>query len=68
MEIPVRLVGEVQDQDATRHRIKWYTGLAIFSDYGLARLKGINATELQAPFGGVGLSYRSPPPRLFLGT
>ncbi len=42
--IQVELVGEVQDQDATRHRIKWYTGLAIFSDYGLARLKGINGS------------------------
>ncbi len=42
--IQVQLVGEVQDQDATRHRIKWYCGMAVFSDYGLARLKGIDGT------------------------
>lgn len=39
--IQVQLVGEVQDQDATRHRIKWYCGMAVFSDYGLARLAGV---------------------------
>ncbi len=40
--IQVQLVGEIADQDATRHRIKWYTGMAVFSDYGLAQLDGVN--------------------------
>ena len=42
--IQVELVGELETKDATRHRIKWYTGMAVFSDYGLARLKGLNAS------------------------
>ena len=40
--IQVQLVGEIADQDATRHRIKWYCGMAVFSDYGLAQLDGVN--------------------------
>ena len=47
--IQVELVGEVQDQDATRHRIKWYTGLAIFSDYGLAKVWRRAGVEVATP-------------------
>ena len=42
--IQVETVGELETKDATRHRIKWYCGLAQFSIYGLARLAGINAS------------------------
>ena len=34
-------LGELETKDATRTRIKWYTGLAIFSELGVARLEGI---------------------------
>lgn len=39
--ITVERVGELETKDATRHRIKWYCGLALFSEMGLARLGGI---------------------------
>jgi HK97 family phage major capsid protein len=39
--IQVERVGELETKDATRHRIKWYAGLAIFRDQGVARLEGI---------------------------
>src|SRR6478736_3986543 len=39
--VQVDPVGELETKDATRWRVKWYTGLAAFSTLGLARLKGI---------------------------
>jgi hypothetical protein len=39
--IQVEPLGELETKDATRWRIKWYVGLAIFADLGTARLKGI---------------------------
>ena len=42
--IQVERVGELETKDATRTRIKWYTGLALMGTLGLARLKGINAS------------------------
>lgn len=41
--IQVERVGDLETKDATRHRIKWYASIAIFSDLGLARLGGIMA-------------------------
>jgi Phage capsid family len=41
--VVVEPVGELETKDATRHRIKWYTGLALFSELGAARLKAIAA-------------------------
>lgn len=42
--IQVETVGELETKDATRTRIKWYTGLALFAPLGLARLKAITAS------------------------
>ncbi len=39
--IQVERVGELETKDATRHRIKWYSSIAVFSDYGLAALDGV---------------------------
>ena len=39
--ITVETVGELETKDATRHRIKWYCGLAMMSQLGCARLVGI---------------------------
>jgi len=41
--ITIERVGELEQKDATRHRIKWYCGLALFSRLGTARLSGITA-------------------------
>lgn len=41
--IRVETVGELETKDATRTRIKWYCGLALFSTLGVARLSGITA-------------------------
>ncbi|MDI3340853.1 MAG: phage major capsid protein [Sphaerobacter sp.] len=41
--IQLETVGELETKDATRHRIKWYAGLALFSELGVARLQGIAA-------------------------
>jgi HK97 family phage major capsid protein len=41
--IQVDPVGELESKDATRTRIKWYAGLALFSTLGVARLQGITA-------------------------
>lgn len=41
--IAIERVGELEQKDATRHRIKWYCGLALFSELGVARLAGITA-------------------------
>lgn len=39
--IQVQPVGELETKDATRHRIKWYTSLAVMSELGVAKLDGI---------------------------
>ena len=39
--IVVENVGELETKDATRTRLKWYCGLALFSELGTARLQGI---------------------------
>jgi HK97 family phage major capsid protein len=39
--IAIEPVGELETKDATRWRVKWYCGMAIFSMLGVARLKGI---------------------------
>lgn len=39
--IQVETVGELETKDATRHRIKWYAAIALFSELGVARLEGI---------------------------
>ena len=41
--IAVEEIGEMETKDATRHRIKWYAGLAVFSELAVARLGGITA-------------------------
>lgn len=41
--IQVERVGDLETKDATRHRIKWYASMAVFSELGVARLKGITA-------------------------
>jgi hypothetical protein len=41
--ITIERVGELETKDATRTRIKWYTGLALFSELGAAKLTGILA-------------------------
>ena len=42
-EIAIDEVGELETKDATRWRIKWYAGLASFSELATARLGGITA-------------------------
>ena len=39
--VVVENVGTVQNKDATRIRLKWYTGLALKSTRSMARLKGV---------------------------
>lgn len=41
--ISVEEIGELETKDATRHRIMWYAGLAVFSELAVARLGGITA-------------------------
>jgi HK97 family phage major capsid protein len=41
--IDIEEIGELETKDATRHRIKWYASLAVFSELGVARLRGITA-------------------------
>ncbi|HEU0165442.1 MAG TPA: phage major capsid protein, partial [Thermomicrobiales bacterium] len=41
--ITVEPVGSLETKDATRTRIKWYAGLALFNSLGVARLSGITA-------------------------
>ena len=40
--IQVEEIGSLESKNATRWRIKWYCGLAVYSDLGLARLVGVN--------------------------
>jgi hypothetical protein len=42
--IAIEPLGELETKDATRHRIKWYASMAVFSELGVARLRGINAS------------------------
>jgi HK97 family phage major capsid protein len=42
--VQVEQVGDLETKDASRWRIKWYVGLALFGTLGLAQLKGINNT------------------------
>jgi len=42
--IQIERVGELETKDATRTRIKWYCGLALFSELGVAKLTGITAS------------------------
>lgn len=39
--ISVERIGELESRDATRTRIKWYCGLALFSELGAAKLEGV---------------------------
>jgi HK97 family phage major capsid protein len=39
--IQIEKVGELETKDATRWRLKWYAGLSVFSQLGVARVKGI---------------------------
>lgn len=39
--VVVENIGTVQNKDATRIRLKWYTGLALKSTRSIARLKGV---------------------------
>jgi HK97 family phage major capsid protein len=39
--LTIETVGELETKDATRHRIKWYAGMALMSTLGIARLQGI---------------------------
>lgn len=39
--IVVKRVGDIDDKDAVRWRIKWYLGMALFSIYSLAVIDGI---------------------------
>jgi HK97 family phage major capsid protein len=42
--ITVEPIGSLETKDATRHRIKWYAAIAVFSELGVGRLRGINAS------------------------
>ena len=39
--VQVQSVGELESKDATRHRVKWYTAIAVLSTLSLARLTGV---------------------------
>ncbi|OGO50031.1 MAG: major capsid protein [Chloroflexi bacterium RBG_16_68_14] len=39
--IQVQPVGELESKDATRHRVKWYSAIAVLSTLSLARLTGV---------------------------
>jgi len=39
--IQVERVGELESKDATRHRVKWYSAIAVLSTLSLARLIGV---------------------------
>lgn len=41
--VQIETIGELETKDATRTRVKWYCGLALMSELGLARLQGITA-------------------------
>jgi len=39
--LQIQPVGELESKDATRHRVKWYTAIAVLSTLSLARLTGV---------------------------
>jgi HK97 family phage major capsid protein len=39
--IEVQLVGDLESKDARRHRVKWYSAIAVLSTLSLARLIGV---------------------------
>ena len=39
--ISVETVGELETKDASRTRLRWYCGLALMSELGVARLEGV---------------------------
>jgi HK97 family phage major capsid protein len=39
--VQVDRIGELESKDATRHRVKWYTSIAVLSTLSLARLIGV---------------------------
>lgn len=39
--IQVQPIGDLEVKDATRHRVKWYTAIAVLSTLSLARLTGV---------------------------
>jgi hypothetical protein len=39
--VQIENVGELETKDATRWRLKWYAALSVFSQLGVARVKGI---------------------------
>jgi HK97 family phage major capsid protein len=40
--VAIEHVGELETKDATRTRLKWYCGLALFNELGAAKLEGIS--------------------------
>ena len=40
-DLSVDRVGALETKDATRLRVKWYAGLALFNTLALARLTGV---------------------------
>jgi HK97 family phage major capsid protein len=39
--VQIQSVGELESKDATRHRVKWYSAIAVLSTLSLARLIGV---------------------------
>jgi HK97 family phage major capsid protein len=39
--VQVQLVGDLESKDARRHRVKWYSAIAVLSTLSLARLVGV---------------------------
>jgi hypothetical protein len=39
--IEIQEIGDLETKDATRHRVKWYTSIAVLSTLSLARLVGV---------------------------
>ena len=39
--VQVDRIGELETKDATRHRVKWYSAIAVLSTLSLARLTGV---------------------------
>ncbi|MCI0850081.1 MAG: phage major capsid protein, partial [Chloroflexi bacterium] len=39
--VQLERVGELESKDATRHRVKWYTAIAVLSTLSMARLIGV---------------------------
>jgi hypothetical protein len=39
--LQVDRIGDLESKDATRHRVKWYSAIAVLSTLSLARLIGV---------------------------